>query len=95
MLFSLIPLINFGVFFRIQRLEMAISSLLPILVGIFVLLSAMPEYPFFPLRYEDRFNLFLLLFGGVLVFFARRWSIKWNEQSKNGQKPLEIMLIKK
>jgi DnaJ domain len=87
MLFSLVPLINFGVFFRIQRLEMAISSLLPILVGIFVLLAVIPEYSFFPLRYEDRFNLFLLLFGGALVFFARRWSIKWNEQIKNGQKP--------
>lgn len=87
MLLSLVPLINFGVFFRIQRLQMAISSLLPILVGIFVLLAVIPEYSFFPLRYEDRFNLFVLLFGGALVFFARRWSIKWNEQIKNGQKP--------
>jgi hypothetical protein len=87
MLFSLVPLINLGVFFRIQRLEMAISSLLPILIGILVLLAVMPGYPSFPLRYEDRFGLFLLLFGGALVFFARRWSIKWNEQIKKGQKP--------
>jgi curved DNA-binding protein CbpA len=87
MLLSLIPLINFVVFFRIQRLEMATSSLLPILVGISILLTIMPEYPFFPLRYEDRFNLFLLLFGGALVFFARRWSVKWNDQIKKGQKP--------
>jgi hypothetical protein len=87
MLFSLVPLISFGVFFRIQRLEMAISSLLPILVGILVLLSVTPGYPFFPLRYEDKFGLFLLLFGGALVFFARRWSIKWNEQIKKGRKP--------
>jgi hypothetical protein len=87
MLFSLIPLINFWAFFRVQRLEMAICSILPILIGIIVLITIMPGYHFFPLRYEDRFNLFLMLSGGALVFFARRWSIKWNEQIKNGQIP--------
>jgi curved DNA-binding protein CbpA len=86
-LFSLIPFVNFAAFARIQRLEMAISSLFPILIGIIVLLTIMPGYPFFPLRYEDRFNLFLMLFGGALVFFITRWSIKWNEQIKKGQKP--------
>ena len=87
MLFSLIPLINFWAFFRVQRLEMAICSILPILIGIIMLITIMPGYHFFPLRYEDRFNLFLMLSGGALVFFARRWSIKWNEQIKNGQIP--------
>lgn len=66
---------------------MAISSLFPILLGLIVLLVIMSEYSFFPLRYEDRFNLFSMLFGGALVFFIRRWSIKWNEQIKNGQIP--------
>jgi hypothetical protein len=43
---------------------------------------------FFPLSYVDRFNLFIILFGGeTLVFFIRRWSIKWNEQIKKGQIP--------
>ena len=87
MLFSFIPIINFWASFRIQRLEMAISLLFPILIGLIVLLGVMPNYPFFPLSYVDRFNLFLILFGGALVFFIRRWSIKWNEQINKGQIP--------
>lgn len=95
MLFSLIPLINLWTFFRIQRLEMAIVSIMPILIGILVLLTVMPGYSFFPLRFEDRFNLFILLFGGVHVFFARRWSMKWNEQIKKGLMPTGDNIDKK
>jgi hypothetical protein len=87
MLFSLIPLINFWAFFRIQRLELSLTSLSPIFVGIIVLLAILPEYYFFPLKYEDRTSLFILLFAGALVFFVRRWSIKWNEQINKGQIP--------
>ncbi|HEY0579231.1 MAG TPA: hypothetical protein VGC75_00855 [Candidatus Nitrosocosmicus sp.] len=95
MLFSLIPLINFWAFFRIQRLEMAISSMLPILIGLIVLLALIPSYSSFPLTYKDKFNLFWLLSGGALVFFIRGWSIKWNEQIKNGQQPIGDNIDKK
>lgn len=95
MLFSLIPLINFWAFFRIQRLEMAISSMLPILFGLILLLTLIPSYSSFPLTYEDRFNLYWLLSGGALVFFIRRWSVKWNEQIKNGQQPVGDNIDKK
>ncbi len=80
MLYALIPMVNLWAFFRVQRLEMAITSTFPLLIGIIVLLSIMPSYPYFPLRGEDRFSLFVILFGVVLVFFAGRWSIMWNRQ---------------
>jgi curved DNA-binding protein CbpA len=80
MLHAIIPLVNLWAFYRIQRLKMAITSTFPLLIGIIVLLTVIPNFSFFPFRFEDRFNLFLILFGGVLVFFIRRWSILWNEQ---------------
>lgn len=80
MLYAIIPLVNLWAFFRVQRLEMAITSTFPLLIGIIALLSIMPSYPYFPLRGEDRFSLFVILFGVVLVFFAGRWSIMWNRQ---------------
>ena len=91
MLYAIIPLVNLWAFFRIQRLEMAITSTFPLLIGIVVLLSIMPNYPYFPFRLEDRFSLFAILYGIVLAFFAARWSIMWNRQidkygSANGDK---------
>ncbi|MBA3750491.1 MAG: DnaJ domain-containing protein [Nitrosopumilus sp.] len=80
MFYAIIPLVNLWAFFRIQRLEMAITSTLPLLIGIISLLSILPSFSFFPFRFEDRVSIFLILFGGVLAFFIRRWSIMWNEQ---------------
>lgn len=80
MLYAIIPLVNVWAFFRIQRLEMALTSTFPLLIGVIVLLSIMPIYPYFPLRSGDRFSLFAILFGIVLVFFMGRWSIMWNRQ---------------
>jgi hypothetical protein len=80
MLYALIPLVNLWAFFRIQRLELAITSTFPLLVGIIVLVSTMPSYSYFPFRSEDRFSLFVMLFGIALVFFMGRWSIMWNRQ---------------
>ncbi|MDQ4072999.1 MAG: J domain-containing protein [Thermoproteota archaeon] len=48
MIGSVIPIINFWIFGRIQRLEMIFSSMFPILIGLFVLLAVLPGFPFFP-----------------------------------------------
>lgn len=87
MIGSLIPLINFWIFGRIERLEMAFSCLFPILIGLIVLMTTLPEYPYFLLTYQDRLYLFIILFGAALVFFARKWSLQWNEQIDNGKIP--------
>jgi hypothetical protein len=88
MIGSLIPLINFWIFGRIERLEMVFSCLFPIFIGLIVLMATLPEYPhYFLATYEGRFYLFFILFGASLVFFARKWSIQWNKQIDNGDIP--------
>jgi hypothetical protein len=87
MIGSLIPLINFWIFGRIERFEMVFSCLFPVFIGLIVLMAILPEYPYLLLTYEDRLYLFIILFGSALVFFARKWSIQWNEQIDNGKIP--------
>ncbi|MER5176233.1 MAG: DnaJ domain-containing protein [Candidatus Nitrosocosmicus sp.] len=86
MFYAIIPFVNFLAFYRIQRLEMALTSSFPLLIGIITLLTILSN-SYFHFRFEDKFNLFLIMFNGALVFFIRRWSIKWNEQINRGEFP--------
>ncbi len=95
MFYAIIPFVNLLAFYRIQRLVMAISSSFPLFVGIIVLLTLLPNFTYFPFRSEDRFNLFLILFNSVLVFFIRRWSKQWNDQIDRGESPRGDKIDKK
>jgi hypothetical protein len=95
MFYAIIPLVNLLAFYRIQRLVMAITSAFPLFVGIIVLLTLLPNFSYFPFRLEDRFNLFLILFNSVLVFFIRRWSKQWNDQIDRGESPRGDKIDKK
>jgi hypothetical protein len=74
---------------------MAITSSFPLLVGIILLLTILPNFSYFPFRLEDRFNLFLMLFNSALVFFIRRWSKQWNDQIDRGESPRGDKIDKK
>lgn len=87
MFYAIIPFVNLLAFYRIQRLAMAITSTFPLFIGIMVLLTLSPTFSYFPFRLEDRFNLFLILFDSVIVFFIRRWSKQWNDQINRGESP--------
>jgi curved DNA-binding protein CbpA len=95
MFYAIIPFVNLLAFYRIQRLVMAITSAFPLFVGIIVLLTLLPNFSYFPFRLEDRFNLFLILFNSVLVFFIRRWSKQWNDQIDRGESPRGDKIDKK
>jgi hypothetical protein len=95
MFYAIIPFVNLLAFYRIQRLVMAITSAFPLFVGIIVLLTLLPNFTYFPFRSEDRFNLFLILFNSVLVFFIRRWSKQWNDQIDRGESPQGDKIDKK
>ena len=87
MFYAIIPFVNLLAFYRIQRLTMAMTSSFPLFIGIIVLLTLLPTFSYFPFRLEDRFNLFLILFDSVLVFFIRMWSKQWNDQINRGESP--------
>lgn len=95
MFYAIIPFVNLLAFYRIQRLVMAMTSSFPLFIGIIVLLTLLPNFSYFPFRLEDRFNLFLLLFNSVLVFFIRRWSKQWNDQIDSGESPAGDKMDKK
>ena len=95
MFYAIIPFVNLLAFYRIQRLVMAITSAFPLFVGIIVILTLLPNFTYFPFRLEDRFNLFLILFNSVLVFFIRRWSKQWNDQIDRGESPRGDKIDKK
>jgi hypothetical protein len=95
MFYAIIPFVNLLAFYRIQRLVMAITASFPLLVGIIVLLTVLPNFAYFPFRLEDRFNLFLILFNSVLVFFIRGWSKQWNDQIDRGESPRGDKIDKK
>ena len=95
MFYAIIPFVNLLAFYRIQRLVMAITSAFPLFVGIIVILTLLPNFTYFPFRLEDRFNLFLILFDSVLVFFIRRWSKQWNDQIDRGESPRGDKIDKK
>ena len=95
MFYAIIPFVNLLAFYRIQRLAMAMTSVFPLFIGIIVLLTLLPIFSYFPFRLEDRFNLFLLLFDSVLVFFIRRWSKQWNDQIDRGESPQGDKIDKK
>jgi Ni/Co efflux regulator RcnB len=95
MFYAIIPFVNLLAFYRIQRLVMAITSAFPLFVGIIVLLTLLPNFSYFPFRLEDRFNLFLILFNSILVFFIRRWSKQWNDQIDRGESPQGDKIDKK
>ncbi len=95
MFYAIIPFVNLLAFYRIQRLVMAITSAFPLFIGIILLLTLLPNFSYFPFRLEDRFNLFLLLFNSVLVFFIRRWSKQWNNQIDSGESPAGDNIDKK